>query len=113
MKRSAKEFAVMAQKSTANEQERRVMTLDEVACLLRISRGSAYEAAKRKEIPTIRIGRRVLVPVDAFERLLSGTTAAESVAAQAISREHPNAGPQQSIQPMTTTPDLATNRRLK
>lgn len=53
----------------------RVKTLNEVASLLRISRGSAYEAAKRKEIPTIRIGRRLLVPSDALERLLSGNTA--------------------------------------
>jgi excisionase family DNA binding protein len=54
----------------------RVKTLGEVAALLRISRGSAYEAAKRKEIPTIRIGRRLLVPSDALERLLSGKTSA-------------------------------------
>jgi len=54
----------------------RVMTLAEVATLLRISRNSAYEAARRGEIPTIKIGRRVLVPADAFERLLSGKSAA-------------------------------------
>jgi excisionase family DNA binding protein len=61
----------MSRKSTPNAAEGRVKTLDEVASLLRISRGSAYEAAKRKEIPTIRIGRRLLVPSDAFERLLA------------------------------------------
>lgn len=61
----------MSRKSTPNAPEGRVKTLDEVASLLRISRGSAYEAAKRKEIPTIRIGRRLLVPSDAFERLLA------------------------------------------
>jgi excisionase family DNA binding protein len=65
----------MSQKSTASPLEARVRTLDEVAALLRISRGSAYEAAKRKEIPTIRIGRRLLVPSDALEKLLSGTPA--------------------------------------
>jgi excisionase family DNA binding protein len=64
---------VMSDKSLANQVEGRVKTLNEVASLLRISRGSAYEAAKRKEIPTIRIGRRLLVPSDALERLLSGT----------------------------------------
>jgi excisionase family DNA binding protein len=68
----------MSQKSTANQLEGRVKTLNEVASLLRISRGSAYEAAKRKEIPTIRIGRRLLVPSDALERLLSGKTADEA-----------------------------------
>jgi excisionase family DNA binding protein len=56
--------------------KRRVVTLNEAAAILRISRGSAYEAAKRKEIPTIRIGRRLLVPSDALERLLSGKPAA-------------------------------------
>jgi excisionase family DNA binding protein len=64
----------MRKKSTPSPLEGRVKTLNEVASLLRISRGSAYEAAKRKEIPTIRIGRRLLVPSDAFERLLSGNT---------------------------------------
>jgi excisionase family DNA binding protein len=68
------EGKAMSQKSTANRPEGRVKTLDEVASLLRISRGSAYEAAKRKEIPTIRIGRRLLVPCDALERLLSANT---------------------------------------
>ena len=65
----------MSSTSKTNSAEGRVKTLDEVASLLRISRGSAYEAAKRKEIPTIRIGRRLLVPCDALERLLSGNTA--------------------------------------
>jgi excisionase family DNA binding protein len=53
-----------------------VLTVDEVAALLRISRGSAYEAVKRGEIPTIRIGRRLLVPAAALERMLAGDTAA-------------------------------------
>jgi excisionase family DNA binding protein len=55
--------------------ERRVVTLSEAAVILRISRGSAYEAAKRQEIPTIRIGRRLLVPAAALERMLTGQTA--------------------------------------
>ena len=50
----------MSQKSTETRPEGRVKTLEEVASLLRISRGSAYEAARRGEIPTIRIGRRLL-----------------------------------------------------
>jgi excisionase family DNA binding protein len=62
----------MVEKSIASAPGGRVLTLPEVASLLRISRGSAYEAAKRREIPTIRIGRRLLVPSDALERLLSG-----------------------------------------
>ena len=63
-------------KAETNKQERRVVTLDEAAVLLRISRGSAYQAAKSREIPTIRIGRRLLVPLAALERMLAGDTAA-------------------------------------
>jgi excisionase family DNA binding protein len=47
-----------------------VLTMDEAAVLLRIGRNSAYEAARRGEIPTIRLGRRLLVPRVALERLL-------------------------------------------
>ncbi len=52
--------------------EHRVVTVGEAASILRISRGSAYEAARRNEIPTIRIGRRLLVPLAALERMLDG-----------------------------------------
>ena len=38
--------------------------------LLGISRYAGYEAAKRGEIPTIRIGKRILVPRVALYRLL-------------------------------------------
>jgi excisionase family DNA binding protein len=60
----------------ATHRERRVVTVNEAALMLRISRGAAYEAAKRKEIPTIRIGRRLLVPLAALERMLGGNAAA-------------------------------------
>lgn len=66
----------MSQKSTASQLEGRVVTLNEAASILRISRGSAYEAAKRREIPTIRIGRRLLVPMAALERMLAGDAVA-------------------------------------
>jgi hypothetical protein len=35
-----------------------------------LCRGSSYEAAQRGDIPTIRIGRRIRVPVRALERML-------------------------------------------
>jgi excisionase family DNA binding protein len=38
------------------------MTIPEAARLLGISRSAAYRAVARGEIPTIRIGRRLLVP---------------------------------------------------
>ena len=66
----------MRKAKTLTKPRGRVITLAEAAAILRISRGSAYEAAKRREIPTIKIGRRMLVPSDAFERLLAGNSAA-------------------------------------
>lgn len=39
---------------------------------LGIGRAAAYQAAKRGEIPVLRIGRKLLVPRTAFERLLGG-----------------------------------------
>ncbi len=54
---------------------RRVVTVGEAAAILQISRGSAYQAAKTKQLPTIRIGRRLLVPTAALERMLTGSPA--------------------------------------
>jgi excisionase family DNA binding protein len=52
-------------------EEKVVMTVEELAEFLRISRPSAYLAVKRGDIPIIRIGRRILVPVAALEKMLA------------------------------------------
>ena len=39
-----------------------------------ISRNASYEAAHRGEIPTIRIGRKLRVPVVALEQMLEQVT---------------------------------------
>jgi excisionase family DNA binding protein len=43
--------------------ERLVMTVPEAAELLGISRESAYKAARAGQLPTVTLGRRLLVPV--------------------------------------------------
>jgi len=53
---------------------------------LGISRSAAYAAAHRGEIPTLRLGNRLVVPLAAFKRLLRGelaqpTTGKRNVAA--------------------------------
>jgi excisionase family DNA binding protein len=53
------------------------MTVPEAGAALGISRNSAYAAALRGEIPTIRIGKKLLVPVAAFDRLLDPTRPVE------------------------------------
>jgi len=47
------------------------ISVSEAAERLGISRNLAYEAARRGDIPIIRIGKRFLVPLAAFERLFS------------------------------------------
>lgn len=39
------------------------LTVEQTAALLGIGRTAAYDAVRRGEIPSLRIGRRVLVPV--------------------------------------------------
>ncbi|MBV9201239.1 MAG: helix-turn-helix domain-containing protein [Alphaproteobacteria bacterium] len=50
--------------------ERKVITVPEAGEQLGLGRNAAYEAAKRGDIPTVRIGRRLLVPREAIDRLL-------------------------------------------
>ena len=46
----------------------------------------SYEAAHRGEIPVIRIGRRLLVPIAAFEAMLAVKSKQEIVAAELVRR---------------------------
>lgn len=53
---------------------RLTLTVEEAAAALGISRAFAYESVNRGDIPSIRIGRRILVPKAALDRMLSGET---------------------------------------
>jgi excisionase family DNA binding protein len=53
--------------------ERLALSIPEAAKRLGISRSLAYVAAHKGEIPTFRIGNRMLVPVEALNRIISGT----------------------------------------
>ena len=44
----------------------------EAGRLLGLGRNAAYEAARRREIPVLRFGRKLRVPRVALERLLAG-----------------------------------------
>jgi excisionase family DNA binding protein len=48
--------------------------VEAAAEILGIGRNQAYAAAARGEIPVIRIGKRLLVPIAALERLVNGDT---------------------------------------
>ncbi len=57
--------------------EKKTLSIPEAGKALGIGRSAAYEAARTGQLPTIRIGRRLLVPIIALERLLedAGTPA--------------------------------------
>ncbi|MCL4685508.1 helix-turn-helix domain-containing protein [Myxococcota bacterium] len=51
---------------------RRAVSIDEAAQMLGIGRSAAYLAARRGDIPVLRIGRRLVVPIAALDRMLAG-----------------------------------------
>ncbi len=50
------------------------MTVEEAAKALRIGRSLAYELARRGELPTIRLGKRLLVPKAGLDRMLGAVS---------------------------------------
>ena len=61
----------------SEEKERLVLTVDEVARRLRISRSTAFKRCNDGSIGSVRIGRRILVPVHRLNALLDGQQAAQ------------------------------------
>ena len=53
-------------------EDKRVVSVIEASKILGIGKNLCYEAIRRGEIPALRIGKRLLVPKAALERLLSG-----------------------------------------
>jgi len=49
---------------------RLTITVPEAGALLGLGRDSAYAAVERGELPSLRLGRRIVVPVGALLRLL-------------------------------------------
>ncbi len=62
-------------------------SVDEAAETLKISRNSAYEGVKKGEIPSIRIGKRILVLWGPFMRKL-GVKEDQVAEARAVEREN-------------------------
>jgi len=59
----------------ARTPQRLVLTVDEAAFLLSISRGLAYELVARGELPSIRLGRRIVISRVVLEKLTGATIA--------------------------------------
>jgi excisionase family DNA binding protein len=50
--------------------QRKTYTVEEAARVLGISRNSAYEAVRLGQVPHLKIGRRIIIPRAALERML-------------------------------------------
>ena len=55
------------------DDDRLVLTIEEAGKLLGLGRSGTYEAARRGDIPTLRVGSRILVPKVALLKLLEET----------------------------------------
>jgi excisionase family DNA binding protein len=54
----------------------RFLTVDEAAAVLRTNRKTVYDAIARKEIPVVRIGRLIRVPLEWLRRAASASEVA-------------------------------------
>jgi excisionase family DNA binding protein len=54
------------------DRERLTVSVPEAGAMLGLSRQASYEAARRGDIPCLRFGRKLVVPIAALERLLEG-----------------------------------------
>ena len=66
------------QSSAESVTERQTLDVPEVAKILGCSRGSAYRWVRENRIPALRIGRRIVVPRQAFERWLQTASLPET-----------------------------------
>jgi excisionase family DNA binding protein len=53
-----------------DDKDKLTLSVEEAAAALGLGRAAAYLAAARGELPTVRIGRRLLVPKAALHELL-------------------------------------------
>jgi excisionase family DNA binding protein len=77
-----------------------VLTIKQVADYLNVGLSTAYGAARRGELPVVRLGRRLLVPKARLEELLGGEIA-ERTNGGPTSRRHEatprGAGPRKKV----------------
>ncbi len=57
--------------------DRLTVSVDEAARALSVSRAHAFRMAACGELPTIRLGKRLLVPIDALNKLATAAKVAQ------------------------------------
>jgi hypothetical protein len=61
--------------SQNNDDECLVYNVPQAGALIGLNRNASYDAARRGDIPTIRIGKLLRVPKAAFHKMLQGASA--------------------------------------
>jgi excisionase family DNA binding protein len=69
---TAYEQPLIAVQEPGPQKERLTLTVDEAAELLGVSRSTAYSLVRQGELPSLRLGRRIVVPVRRLLALLDG-----------------------------------------
>src|SRR5262245_39030831 len=87
-------YSPLLEIGVAHNLERLVYTVPEAGRLLGLGRNAANDAAKRGDIPTLRIGRLLLVPKITFHRMIGmiGTTTAAPTEITEMGARLPTAG---------------------
>jgi excisionase family DNA binding protein len=64
------------------DEGRLIITIEEAAEVMNLKRTSTYDAVRRGDIPSLRLGRRLFVPVHGLMRLLGieGVSTADTAA---------------------------------
>jgi excisionase family DNA binding protein len=60
------------QSEDSSPQQQLTYTVEEAAAILRISRAHAYACVACGDIPSVRLGRRIVVPARALDAMLHG-----------------------------------------
>jgi len=67
-------------------EETRTMSVPAAGRILGLSRNGAYEAARRGDLPTLRIGGRIFVVKDALDRMLAAAEARAAAGREGVGR---------------------------
>jgi hypothetical protein len=68
--------------------EKRATSVEIAGRLLDVSRGVAYESARSGAIPTIRLGRRLVVPISKLADMLGETPESLTAAIEVLESNH-------------------------
>jgi excisionase family DNA binding protein len=60
-----------ADRARSDDPQRLTLSVEEAGRILGISRGAAYARAEDGSLPTIRLGKRLLVPKSALDKMLA------------------------------------------